>query len=125
MTLARLFFVLALAAAPVATGAEDDSVRLTAEQYTRAEELYWKVIARCCIRKPGALKIHRQIERDVARGDSDGAILADFYRRFGGGQLHLEDTPPEQPNRIAAPLAGVAIMGGWLLWRRVGRKVPV
>jgi hypothetical protein len=76
--------------------AADEPPHLTAAQYTRAESVYWKVMARCCIRKPGALKIHLQIERAVAEGKTDQAIIADFTRRFGGGPVQFDN--PDNPS---------------------------
>lgn len=69
---------------------------LTAEQYTRAENLYWKVTARCCLRKPGALKVHQDIEAMVAKGQSDREILAVLASRLGGLQQVLPDVPPQR-----------------------------
>ena len=48
-----------------------DPPPLTAGQYTRAENLYWQVMARCCLRKPGALQVHQDIEAMVAKGRSE------------------------------------------------------
>jgi hypothetical protein len=50
-----------------------DPPPLTAGQYTRAENLYWQVMARCCLRKPDALQVHQDIEAMVAKGRSECA----------------------------------------------------
>ncbi len=86
--------IVLLAFATIDAEAAAAQPHLSAAQYRRAEDLYWKVMAHCCIRKPGALKIHQQIEMEVADGWQDREILADFSRRFGG-PVNLEQAPSE------------------------------
>jgi cytochrome c-type biogenesis protein CcmH/NrfF len=95
-------------------------VQLTAEQYTHAEDLYWKVMQRCCIRKPGSAKIHHEIEKMVLDGRPDQAILADFSRRYGG-QVNLDRVPVDSPKSgsdwMLVPAAGAAAVLGFLMFR--------
>jgi len=93
-------------------------VPLTAEQYTHAEDLYWKVMQRCCIRKPGSAKIHLEIEKMVYDGRSDKDILADFSRRYGG-KVNLDRVPVARPNAdwMLLPAAVTAALFGLLLLR--------
>lgn len=101
---------------------DNPSPKLTAEQYTRADDLYWKVMARCCIRKPGAAKIHQQIERQVFEGKSDAAILADFSARYGGGPVNLDHAARDSDAdwMLAIPLASGSILAAaWVIRRRM------
>ena len=115
MNFASLAIAAVLIAGPGAAQPPDKvPPQLSASQYRRAEDLYWKVMARCCIRKPGALKIHQQIEGQVAAGQSDEAILADFSKRFGGGPVNLDRIPRESTdlnsNWLLAPPAGIGLL---------------
>jgi hypothetical protein len=83
---------------------------LTAEQYTRAENLYWKVTARCCLRKPGALKVHQDIEAMIAKGRSDREILAVLASRLGGLRQVLPDDPPPKEARWGFAAAGGVVL---------------
>lgn len=95
-------------------------MQLTAEQYTHAEDLYWKVMQRCCIRKPGSAKIHHEIEKMVFEGRSDKDILADFSSRYGG-QVNLDRVPVDSgrpgADWMLLPAAGAAAVFGLLVFR--------
>jgi cytochrome c-type biogenesis protein CcmH/NrfF len=129
----RFLPIVVLAGCSFVSAAADDAPPLSAAQYTRAESLYWKVMARCCIRKPGALKIHQQIERAVAEGKTDEKILGDFTRRFGGGPVQLDDSSTADSEGSvsqvvewsALPAVGIALCCGVILRRRLsGRRLP-
>jgi hypothetical protein len=119
----RIVLLLVFAFAQLLRATGDVPPKLTAEQYTHAEDLYWKVMARCCIRKPGAAGIHQQIERQVAEGRSDSAILADFARRYGGGPVNLDRQPaPGTGGWMILPALGAALVATGVLvkWGRKG-----
>ena len=114
--------IVVLTAASVAVPNAGAAPRLSAAQYNRAEDLYRKVMARCCVRKPGAAKIHQQIEREVAEGWSDRNIVADFARRFGG-PVNLEQAPSESGGGksrgwLIVPTLCAAMVAGWAIARR-------
>jgi hypothetical protein len=116
----RLLLAIVLALCTSCISVADEAPHLTAAQYIRAESVYWKVMARCCIRKPGALKIHLQIERSVAEGKTDEAILEDFSRRFGGGPVQFDNPPGDDARDSVSQSAAWGLVPGVGLTLLVG-----
>jgi len=84
--------------------------RLSAQQYTRADDIYRKVLAQCCLRKSGALKIHAEIEQRIAAGETDETILVDLSHRLGGGPVQSrEDIPAPAPLLAFVAIAGLVL----------------
>jgi protein SCO1/2 len=113
--------VRSLAGSPAPVQAGEPSKPLSAAQYMRAEQIYWQVMARCCIRKPGALQVHREIERRVAGGQSDQAILAEFARGFGRQPIRFDQAQQPAEGRvwiIASAGSAILMAGCWFLTRR-------
>ena len=96
------------------------ATRLSAQQYRRAEDIYQKVIAQCCVRKSGALKLHTEIEQRIAAGETDETVLVDLSRRLGGGPRQFDEEPSALVPLVAiAGIAGLALATCFLTrWNR-------
>ena len=98
--------------------------RLSAQQYTRADDIYRKVLAQCCLRKSGALKIHAELEQRIAAGETDETILVDLSRRLGGGPVQTDEPiSPLGPTLAIAGIAGLVLASRFLMRLSAGTGI--
>jgi hypothetical protein len=104
-----------------ATG-EDEIRPLSAADYLRAERIYPRVMAACCLRKPGALKLRQEIDVRIANGEPDRAILTDLSRRFGG-QAARFDEAQDNTSWFLTPLIVTAAAAALVEFSRRARNI--
>ncbi|MDE3194926.1 MAG: hypothetical protein KGN84_01175 [Acidobacteriota bacterium] len=99
----------------LSAAARADEHALTAEQYTRADRLYGRAVAQCCLRKAAAVKLHKEIEQRVANGEGDTTILRDLRSRYGGPAIRFDEEDTQGGNWLSYGWLAAAglLLGGW------------